>query len=94
MSTHASEYSRVRMHWEENMKKNVVYLADADIGGYELIGSGYTPKQAIDCLWNEYKNNWSNWWGDGVPTKKEWLEYHGINEDSCREIEIGKCWRP
>ena len=76
------------------MTKNmIIYVAEADVGGYSLKGSGLTPKQAINVLWKEYRDNWAeHYWGYGTPTKKEWLEYHDISEDSCEEIEIGKAW--
>ena len=73
-------------------KKDIIYIAEAYVGNYCLYGCGYTQKQAIDVLWKEYKEHWmEHCWG-GKATRKEWLEYHGISEDSCEEIEIGKAW--
>ena len=75
-------------------KKDIIYIIETDVGNYCLYGCGRTPTQAINVLWKEYKEHWMEhcWGHDENPTKKEWLEWHGISEDACEEVEIGKAW--
>jgi len=79
---------------KEMEQKKKAYIIEAEVGNYTIYGSGWTPKEALNCLWKEYRHHgWVAWWGGDVPpTKKEWLEWHGLDEDSCEEIEIGKSW--
>ena len=66
-----------------------IYLVSVDdVQGYTIIGTGKTPKEAMDVAWKAYKENFSMDFTD----KKKWFEYHGISENSCKGFNVGDGW--
>lgn len=68
------------------MKKLEIYIAYTYVGNYEIGGTGYTPKEALDSAWKTYRKHGFN----DFTNKAEWLEYHGLNEESCEKITVGE----
>ena len=71
------------------MKSTEIYvLTSIDVGGYEICGTGFTAKEAMDAAWKAYRKAGFN----DFSRKAEWLKYHDIEECSCQKITVGEGW--
>ena len=68
--------------------KTYFYICDTWVGNYNIIGTGETPQECLNAMWKAYRRNGF----DDFSRKAKWLEYHALDEESCRKTYIGEAW--
>lgn len=69
-----------------------LYSAEVVVGNYFVNAIGDSPENCIKALVKEYNRQFGSFCDNGFKNKADWLEYHGIDPGSLREIELNKGW--
>lgn len=65
-----------------------VYIASVYVGNYEITAVAETPKKCINAIVREYHSFSGGFKENGFSGRADWLDYHGLSEASCQEVEL------
>ena len=68
--------------------KITVYHISTWVGNYEVHGTGFTKKEAIDSAWKAYRNSGFK----DFPKKSDWVEYHWGDDPGFKVFAVGDGW--
>ena len=69
-----------------------LYYRSIYVGNYDICAVGTTPQKCINAIVRKYHQQFGSFAENGFKSKSEWIEWHGLEIESCDEIELDKAW--